>query len=285
MWLVVLLACGGPPKGPFQTPDEACWDKVHGEAYATQGADEAITRYNCYRNFLGISQPRSEPNLQQAAHAHAKYMATNGTSGDTENEGDPDFTGVTSTDRLLATGYAYSYPFWPVTQEANIPPAEIVDQWVDDGFARELVTTPGVVHAGFAQVQGQVSVLLAFPFPLASPPIVYPADGQIDVPLSYFDQPFGYPISVSVGSAFSSGRITNVYDLEVLGASLVGPDGDVAMEQPFVPEGPVDAGLLMSAVFVPSAELQPDSTYTFTATISWIDGSAEITSTFTTKSD
>lgn len=282
MWWL-LLACSAPPEGPFVAVDDACWDDLRGEGYATQGADEAIKRYNCYRNFLGLSLPKIEPNLQEAAHAHARYMATNGTTGDAESPGDPDFTGTNSIARLAAAGYAYNYPFWPITQEANIPPADIVDMWVDDGFAREIVTTAGVTHAGFAQVEGQVSALLAFPLPSPAAPIVYPADDQVGVGLSYFDQPFGYPITVTVGSEIWTGDISNIYDLSVEGAELVGPDGDLDMEGPFLPGQSEDVSLLATAVFVPSDELEPGTTYSFRATVTWIDGTADVRSTFTTR--
>jgi hypothetical protein len=285
MWLLGMLACSAPPSGPFSTPDDACWDRVPGASNATQGAEEAVQRYSCYRNFVGQTIPKIDRSLQTAAHAHARYLATNDATGDEEDPSNPEFTGVDSNQRVTAAGYLYSYPFWPVTQEINEPPTEIIDTWVNDGFAREIVMTPGVVHAGFAQVQGRVSALFAFPFPVPSPPIVYPADGQIDVPLGYFDQPFGYPISISVGSASTTDRISNVYDLRVLGFDLVGPTGSVPMEPAFVPEGEVDAGLLLSAVFVPSEPLEPSSTYAFSASIAWIDGTAEVRSTFTTRGD
>ena len=72
----------------------------------------------------------------------------------------------------------------------------------------------------------------------------------------------------------------NPYDLALVGARLVGPDGDVACT---TLEPATDANLMMAVAMIPDEPLEPDSDYTATIDVSSRAGDVSAEGTFHTE--
>ncbi|MEX3935762.1 CAP domain-containing protein [Paraburkholderia phymatum] len=73
---------------------------------ADSAQSAAFTLLNQQRQQCGLPAMQENPALDQAAQAHAQYMATNNVVSDTETSGNPGFVGTTYSDRNTHFGYS-----------------------------------------------------------------------------------------------------------------------------------------------------------------------------------
>ena len=285
----LLAGCASP-----ETVDDACKDTVSGDQHATTDGPEAVRRMNCYRTLSGLRRLVVDDDLQAAAEGHLRWMITNNRVTSVQEEGTDDFTGTTPLARIEATDYPmdladYGYWYGDLTASSD-DQLELIDHWMASPYSRQFVLQPDQRHMGVALREGLVASLGTYdnpPIEHSTRPVVYPVDGQREVPPDYpwlgahtedgvpRSQPLGYPITVTVGSAAYErhGRSPDPYDLVVGGAVLTGPAGDVALHALTHDLTPFD--LTYTAAFFPLEPLEADASYRFTATVSWLSDENE----------
>lgn len=214
----------------------------------------------------------------------------------------PGFTGVDVFERMAAT-YAYSWGdpviVWQIAYEGwdDLSAPEVMA----DPYFRDVFLQPSWKTSGWAEGVTESGLQLAymnlsFLFPSGThiyKPIVYPRDGQEDVPttgrsLVGEGDPLsgarGFPITATVGASDAVGGI-NPYLIVVLSSTLTDSAGADVPMLVLTPDTSTFGSLTSTAVFKPHDPLEPGTTYTFEAEISWIDRKKTVTSTFTTAAD
>jgi len=298
----------------FETVDEACEDGVPGNADDVD-AEELYQRVNCYRRVARMKPGQVNRRAQDAAEYHVLYLENVHGEEYTfdslhplledDTLGQP-FTGVTVWERLEYQGYPITtashwiWEFWDTDAfEAFMPLDQLVDEvWITNPYWRQAMLHPGWRAAGHATTQHWRYGLIIADLPSrahASRPIVYPADGQTGLPLTWTTYAFeigdglpiakevGLPITVHVGGETYSGGHNNPYELVFDAGSLHGPDGELPF-YPVEPDAtPSDLDLPSTVIMVPMDPLEPDTTYTATFQISWNDNwRKDVETTFTT---
>lgn len=302
-------------------PDEACRDHVGGAARASDAAAELVGRIDCYRKFVGIDHARLNARITEAVEAHADYLEMNEVLSDPnadwwiEEFGEFGFTGRTSYDRLVKSEYLVedfgaNVFVWEVLSlvEEGLSYTERADAWLHNPFLRDVFLAPAWEGAGYAEFsavdpyQGDdltvsyMNVVLLHPSGShATTPAVYPADGQIEVPLSW-ENPYvvepqlagmpafgGYPITFTFGSTSPVGNQINPLGVEVISSVIVSPTEEVP-HVVVLPDAYSFGEVWSTAMLVPLNPLQPNTTYTVTAELSWVERDNHVvTVTFTTS--
>jgi len=122
--------------------------------------------------------------------------------------------------------------------------------------------------------------------------IVYPVNGQLDVPVDFnsdteWPDPapehglVGYPVTVTVASTgYASLNGVNPFDIQVESASLIGPDGEVDY---LLLEPSNDNHIYYMACLLPTSPLAYGATYEADICVSWTgDQRSCVSSVFTT---
>jgi hypothetical protein len=299
--LLALSACGP------DSVDEACKNHVAGQSGSSEEETAVFSRITCYRKYVGLDQARINDRVSEAAAGHAEYLEQNQTltsdpyNWPYENAGQPGYLGETSFDRLDATQYFVEGVtdtafVWEILMsldsvQADGDPDEvyaaIIDAYMIDPFFRDAFLAPAWDGGGYGEgtdptwgTFGYMNIVLYFPSGArSSRPVVYPQDGQQDVPTTWIrsfedpmiDLPFqvGFPITFTHGSS-TLGAGTNPLDVSVDSSSISGPSGDV--EHTILLPGPYASGINWStAILVPVEPLEPNSEYTVEAELSWIN--------------
>jgi hypothetical protein len=122
--------------------------------------------------------------------------------------------------------------------------------------------------------------------------VIYPTDGQIDVVPS-FDSDWevpdpapdrgvvGMPITVTVADEVMNGDGQNPYNLQLVAATLIGPDGtevEVRLSDPTE-----DSHLYQMALMLPVEPLESRTEYEAVMTIEWNGQSETLNTTFVTS--
>lgn len=293
--LLLLIACVGESGDTKATPtrvsvDDACTEVDPGDPDASEAALEAIYRANCYRNLLGLDLGALDAKLNDAAQAHADYMQQNKTLDHSEQSGKPGFTGAQVWDRAEAAGRPLraGESIGEVISQGTSP-SEAVDGWVNSVYHRNPFTSPEWIAAGFGQAgnYSSMTTLQAFPNSFEEA-VLYPVNGQIDVPASFnSDQEYpdpapnsglvGPPITVTIASSDYRGG-WNWFDAKLISASLTGPDGEEALIT-LLPDDDEWLGTMIA--LLPERPLTPGATYTAEISVTWAGGEADLSSTFT----
>ncbi len=304
-FITALFACQD-----FTTAEEACPTEVPGESLdnVPEEAAKVFREMSCHRGVAGISSARFDRKVQGATVAHVDYIEKNALAPLQvldlhERQDSPGFTGVTVLDRSEAAKYDFDpdgYGLWEAVwidtfadgvdrfnywfQDPSMREVYLASDWLDGGYAEGQLTTGehfAYLNMWYARPRGES----------ADRPIVYPADGQEDVPTSASEpsdpcnlEDVGIPISVIVGEDPGTGNVepgSNPFGIEVVAASLRTEKDDYVQLRNKVP-GDGTSGLTYSAVFVPRFPLEPKTTYLFEAVLEWNDESHEVSSSFTT---
>ncbi len=226
----------------------AMWAQPARAAVDVMVADDALAqavvdRVNAARAVAGEAGVTRNAALDTAAQAHAEYLVANaslwgaGFSAHQEDPGLPGFTGVTSAERVQHAGYPHEAFMEDVLRletsassgDSPWSADQIVTSWVDPPLHRRAILERSVLQVGFGYASDGLHhayVLeagqdhLASSWASAVQP--YPADGQRDVPVLWFENespdPFpgvsgeiGYPLTVFPvhgGSGFVSAELT-----------------------------------------------------------------------------
>jgi hypothetical protein len=310
VWLGLGLAGCAPN---FESLDEACLDVLPGERHL-QVPSVLLDRITCYRRFVGLAPGKITRGAQRAAASHASYLEINDivdedvSSEELFNE-DPNlagFTGITVWDRLedagaIDTESTVGIGIWNVflSDVTEVDP----DEHLADPYFRDVAFQPLWIGAGYAELDtvlgdtaGYMNMTYAFPpGRRIYNPVVYPKDGQTEVPLAWVpyghaSDPMsaqtivGYPITITVGSDTVTGG-TNPFELRVLSATLTGGrQGSIPLIE--VLPGSYPWGQMQATVILaPVVPLFPDVEFTLEAEIEWNIHKRKISTTFTTRSD
>lgn len=309
MWFVVLssfLAC----QPEFASVDEACPDRLFGERAAPDGAVEAAQRVMCYRRFVGLKKVDVDADLVEANIAHARYLFENedALEGDVwgETSGLPGFTGTDLDARTVAASYVLpqqsfgSFDLIGYRSDPGLPPAELVDYWMEDPLFRQFFLQPAMMDFGYGAHNTWVEMSGYYAWPPdehAWAPVVYPVADQRGVPSTWQswagwqvineDLPeraeFGFPITLHFGSN-EAGSIGNDNALQIqvdadAPLTVTGPDGPIDL---FTVLPATSAGELPTSIsLIPMDPLEPGASYTVAGTVSWGSRSAELEWTFT----
>ena len=268
-------------------------------------------RINCYRRLAKINRAAMQPQVQEAVENHNKYQLVNATEGDLdpwngifgEESGKPHYTGSNPYERLEEVGYPNTdrgtLTFWEWSYQDDEDAVGRIDFWFHEPHVRQSYLQPAWVAGGYAEGPTEINpdrriayVNIYHQVPVrdhAGTPVIYPKDGQEDVPTSFeavwaatasFGMgKLGYPITVTVGS-LEHRATDNPHAIKVKSSSLKGPNGNIEL----FTETPDSHGYLRySTAFYPLEVLAPNTTYTFEATMDWdTQQDRNITTSFTT---
>ena len=242
----------------------------------TQSQSDAVTRTNFYRNLIGIPPANHNLALGLAADAHAKYLnnvdfVANGISPHNEIYGaDPAFTGISPRDRDTLFG---SSGFGGIEDSNNSPdPVQFIDGWMGGVYHRGPFIMYGLTEVGFGGYdKGSTMDFGANRTQVAAPtaPTVFtfPADGQMDVWISYdgADGPnnvipgnsYGFPISLQVAYPSNATQGTTA------AAPTTGTLADAAGNALAVTiSDSTKDGSVPGYLMIPNQALAPSTTYT-----------------------
>ena len=272
--------------------EEACGTDDYGYDSPSRDAIEALERTNCYRNLMALEPATLDERLDEAAQAHAEYMASYGLTHqeDASNEG---FTGEWAWDRAETAGYSCMGCTIGEVAAEGADPAEAVDSWIDSVYHRVPFSQYGWNDAGFGRSGLFTSMTIVSPFPESVDAVTaYPVHGQLEVPVSFnsdYEWPdpdpdrglVGYPITFTVASSsYDATSATNPFAIELLSASLTGPDGEV---EHLVLEPAEDSSLHYAVCLLPTAPLDEDETYEAQVSLAWAgDQQRDVSAVFTT---
>ncbi len=286
---------GAPAPVPVSV-DEACGTEDYGYDTPSDDARAALERANCYRNLMGLDPTILEPHLDAAAQAHADYMYLHDTLAHTESEELEGYTGDHVWDRMDTAGYPRdSGQLWSEVVSRGYTPAEAIDNWMNTVYHREAFTLATWYGGGFGQAGEYSSMAQVMAHPdLVRRAVVYPVDGQIDVPTTFDSNSetpdpapdhwhVGCPVTVTVVDTEVTGVDHNTYELQLEAAELLGPD-DTEIEVLVLT--PADDSSLQSMVaLVPVSPLRLHTTYKAELTLTWGGSTETVTTEFTTGSE
>lgn len=297
----------------FATVDEACKDSVKGDKDASAAAIAWAQRIGCYRRYVGLDRGKLHPKVTEAVEAHAFYLEQNGIPADwwLEASGSTGYTGATSYDRLERTEYlapdsTVQTFVWEVLGYADTDDAgATVDDDMHNPFFRDVYLAPGWMGAGYSEGTDPAAgtffysnVVLRFPSgSRTSKPVVYPQDGQIDVPVSWVN-PFagdptlpgvpavtGYPVTFTAGSSIESFSENNPLSMLVAASTITGPQGPVE-HVVVVPASHPWGATWSTVILFPAEPFAASTSYTVDITMSWnTQPSRDETLTFTTGTE
>lgn len=293
------------PYDPYIRVDEACPETVEGENFMRQrGTEQMMRRISCYRQFVGLGPATVGEDVQAAAYAHALYLQENYILvPDTEHyfegnvkelfeefkTGMKHHTGLRVVDRLRyqdPTLKPLEIGVWDLFLSETDP--ERADVLMSIPWLRDIMFQPVWIGGGYAEVYGPDIRAGYFnivydipPAERVDDPIVFPKNGQVDVPISWDARPLiasnplawqaeiGYPITIAVGSKqISSGENPN--RLELLWRELIGPDGQELQTSIAEPRQYAWGPMRNTLVIAPRDPFEIGATYTLRAEIRWL---------------
>ena len=277
------------------TVEEACETSDYGYGSPTPDAKEGLARTNCFRNLMGLEPAVLHPILDAASQAHSDYMQDNDILSHSEESSKPGYTGDAVWDRIESAGYPLEGGrSWAEIISWGYSAADAVDGWVQTVYHRIPFTTPYIVEVGFGQTGSYSSMTFVSPYPNGErTAVVYPIDGQRDVPIDFdsdseWPDPapshgvVGYPVTVTVSSNSAAGG-NNDYGLYLLDATLVDSNGTTV--DCIVADPSEDEWLGNTAFMLPKAPLSRNTTYTATMVVEWGGVEETLTARFTTGSE
>jgi uncharacterized protein YkwD len=230
-------------------------------------------RINYYRSIAGIPAVTIERSLNAAANSHALYVINNTNAGHYEsNKSHEYFTGEMPWDRTRYFGYMSPM----VAEDIHFIKSHTgaVDDWMDSVYHRFPLINPVFIHIGYGYASKEtkhVNVLTAGAIRyngINRQVVVYPADGQRGVPVTWSGReepdpfrlypgakgPGGYPITVLV----SGDRTERV---ELKSASITG--GEMRSVDYYSFDATNDPQLAdnNAVALIPKNALKPHTTY------------------------
>jgi uncharacterized protein YkwD len=252
--LLVLAAFAvGAAGAPAADPDAAVLEKV-----------------NAARTAAGLAPAVLDPALSKGCLAHARYLAQNfeqmSKQGQATNDELPAMPGFSEEGKAAARAAFSGFD--------RRDPADLVDQWLATVFIRPLLLDPDLKRIGWGQAgdkrKGWFGVIDVSRGKGGTAVVIYPADGQKDVPLAYpgteLPDPIpqatqkraGYPVT------FTFPRDAAVEDVTAHLSTAAGGKGEDVAAWVSTPEKPAqDRGYQRNTVCLIAKEpLQAETTYT-----------------------
>lgn len=313
--LIVGLLAGACRAGNgTATIDEGCQASLDGEGQLG-GSPDVLRRVDCYRGYLGLPHMKVAATVQTAAENHAAWMETNDVLGEdpkvtvlnwngivAEDDNSEGFSGVSAFQRNVATGTTSasesSSTVWGLFRfEAEVDP----DLWIQDPYVRDAMFQPRILGVGEATVtlggarRAYTDVFALVPSTArVNRPIVYPKDGQRDVPASWTGLwprwedhlsdggVIGFPITLTMSCDQQDRAPLNPFALKVESATVTGEDGAEVDLLVAIPAGNFAPRLRTSVILAPRAPLTADQEYTVDARVTSLCGTTTVHTTFRT---
>ena len=224
---------------------------------------------NHYRRLLALSPFRSDTRLSAAATAHSRYLHNNRRTGHFQWPGTPGFIGVLPRTRRESFGY-YGGAAEGVSYGSRSV-ANAVKELFDAPYHRMPFLQPGFVDFGVGRVGRHTT--LEFGVTEAGGTVIYPVDGQRNVPLSWDGIETPNPLRIHGNSGIGKSRgarnvgyvITLFHfspdrtPIQVTGAAFTTAGGQPV---PFFLNSPAsDSELKNGAFLIPKKPLKPTTTY------------------------
>jgi len=234
-------------------------------------AERALAQVNAVRARAGLPPVKLDDRLDAAAAAHSYYWLFNqarpsqkGLGIHTETPGTPGFSGATVYERGTQFGWHDGPMGEDITHRGG--PEAAVSDWVDSVYHRFPILRPDLRVIGYADAAMAGLPIEDMEFGFApsgvnARPVVYPADGQADVPASFDDNELPDPVPTG-GPRVTGYPITVTFDryssVQVSSFTLSGPSGPVG----YVFTLPPGDSTENSASLLPGAPLQVGARYT-----------------------
>lgn len=158
----------------------------------SQPQEIVIDYTNEWRRNCGLEPMVPDHSLSAAANLHAKYLEANKITGHYQAEGKPGFFGATPSERLHALGYIDGH--YEVVQYGPASPIEAVDCLIAAPYHRIPFMQPGSPAIGGGV--GMHRVVVEMGQSSQSRTVVFPYDGQRDVPVLWRGQERPNPLRV-----------------------------------------------------------------------------------------
>jgi hypothetical protein len=308
MLLALALLAGCAPEA--DSVDAGCLDALPAADVLGDEPTGFLERANCWRGYLGLPPLKPTRPAQAAVVAHRDWLVDRGEVHDrvamldeaVDSEG---FTGATPYDREVASGSVETG-----TPEGSAAvwgwyvgdASESLDRQLDHPWLRDALLQPVIVGAGYAEGsiggarRAYLDVVAAIPSGRRTArPVVFPKDGEEDVPTAWRD-PFagpldplfrdtawGYPVSITVSAQELVPTGWNPFGVSVASASIR-PEGGEPVELvtriPAAGQGALP--LHTTVVLVPDRPLQPDTVYEVTAELHAVDLHWSVATSFRT---
>lgn len=298
----------------YDSTDDACPNKLGGSSGATDDAIHYYQRVNCHRRYAGLYKIRVNYDVQKSVENHVLYMEAHydpslpWSAGELSSE-DPAkslFTGENDYARIVALGDtvvsvgthgAWFHPTTDIPEDRGpFGWADVVDLEMSHFIFRQKHLQPSSFGVGMAVAGPWRYAFDLYQFPSSEAvnrPVVYPVDGQVDVPTSTFnpwesDLPagqHGYHITVTVGGIEGESWLDqNPYGLTSSELELVDEDGEPVEFWLITPNSLAPGPFLYSIALVPKQPLEPNTTYSFSGRVAWQGLDKKVETTFTTGS-
>lgn len=234
---------------------------------------EVRDRINFYRELAGLPAVEIDKSLNAAAYNHCLYLSNNPGAGHYENnKGDPYFSGELPWDRTRYFGYLSPM----VAENIHFKASHIkaVDDWMDSLYHRLPLMNPIFTQIGygyFSKGDRHYNVLeMGAPRynNLEQAVVVYPAEGQVGVPLTWtgleepdpfrlypgVEGPGGYPVTLVVSGA-------NIEKVELVEAAITGERGEVLEFYSFDSNNDPFLADKNALALIPASKLEPHTRY------------------------
>ncbi len=208
-------------------PDFGCAQSGRPSAASTDAQREGLTRANYWRTAAGLAPFDAQAQIEQAAQAHAHFMATTAQRTcwpGVHNEvmaGCTGFTGISPGDRMATAGYQFSN--WAEVINWEPTPSASVDGWIWTVYHRQPFMAWRLNEEGFGVEMGPFGTRTAshdvmdFGTPRAGggtappAPIVFPPPGLRDVPPAFRGDFEGPTPPAPAGGRWPSGTVISVH--------------------------------------------------------------------------
>lgn len=241
---------------------------------------EALAAVNSFRLRVGLPALRPHPALNAAALAHTLYNERNRTTGHYQARGRQGYFGEEPGERLAA--YGFFGDSWEAVSLGRTSAPEAIEALVAGPYHRLPFLQPGSLGLGAGFVGERLT--LSFELGGEKATVVYPFDGQTDVPVAWNGLERPNPLRIHPGAAATVGYPVTFahFDgaqncLEVLGAELRTEAGEPVACYLNTPSN--DDWLRNAAILIPIRPLLPATGYLATVRVR-LDGSSECARTW-----
>ena len=226
-----------------------------------QSQQETVTQLNRMRRAALLPDVAIQPALCLAAARHSRYLLANRLEPiHTEEPGRPEFYGKDHTERSERAGYFE--PGFEVIAEGDSGPIA-VQRLIDAPYHRSALLQPGAFDVGAGLAKDRITLLCALT--TRQEVLVYPTDGQLDVPVSWEDTETPDPLRLYPGAERVTGYPITLHSfaedehLKLIEINLTGPESRSVLCYINTPDN--DTELDNTIIIIPQKPLLPLSLY------------------------
>jgi uncharacterized protein YkwD len=229
---------------------------------ANESQYRTLAIINGIRRDMGLAPARMDPSLNASSMLHTRYHQMNNSTGHYQDSKKPGYIGHEPWERHEALGWVGDS--WETVSYGTDSEEDSIQSLVDAPYHRLPYMQPGEILVGSGYAKNRMTV--AFSMSRATSTVLYPFDGQRDVPTSWDGRerpdpfrihpasrtPSGYPLMLA---HFNKDRKR----LSVRSARLFDEQG---IEVPCWLNTPAnDSELFNALILIPRAPLQPNTGY------------------------